>query len=114
MSKRTEQVAGEITHQLSEIISRDIETPKDCLVTIIKTEVSPDLKIAKIFISVLPESKNGTALVYFKKISNFIQKKLGEKIKFYTTPHLRFFIDEGEIKRRKINRVLEKIKKNAK
>lgn len=113
MSKRTEQVASEITHQLSKIVNKEIETPRDCLVTIIKTEVNPDLKIAKIFISVLPENKSGTILVYFKKFSNFIQKKLGQKLKFYTTPQLRFFIDEGEIKRREINKVLEKIKKNA-
>ncbi len=113
MSKRTEQVASELTHQLSEIINKDIEIPKDCLVTIIKTEISPDLKIAKIFISVLPENKNGTALAYFKKTSNFIQRKLGQKLKFYTTPQLKFFIDEGEMKRRKINKILEKIKENA-
>lgn len=113
MNKRCLQVASEITHQLSKIINKDIEIPKNCLVTIIKTEISPDLKIAKIFISVLPENKNGTTLAYFKKVSNFIQKKLGQKLKFYTTPRLRFFIDEGEIKRREINKILEKIKKNA-
>lgn len=108
MSKRCEQVASELQHQLSEIINRELETPLDCLITILKVIVSPDLKIAKIYISVLPENKRGTGLDYLNKTNNFIRNKLRSKIHLYTLPELRFFIDEGEIKRREVCEALDK------
>jgi ribosome-binding factor A len=108
MSKRCEQVASELQHQLSEIINREIELAPDYLLTILRITVSPDLKIAKIFISVLPENKKGTALNYLNKSTNFIRKKLKTKIYLYTLPELRFFIDENEIKRKEVSDALDK------
>lgn len=109
MSKRCEQVSSELQHQLSELINKEIELPADCLITIMNVKISPDLKTAKIFISVLPENKNGTVLNQLKKSTNIIRKELKSKIKFYTLPKLQFFIDEGEIKRRKINEILNNL-----
>ena len=106
MSKRCEQVASKLQHQLSEIINRDIESPRDSLITITRVTVSPDLKIAKIFISVLPENKEGTALSHLNRLTSLIRQKLKPQIQFYTLPELRFFIDEYEIKRRKITEAL--------
>lgn len=106
MSKRCEQVASELQHQLSEIINREIELAPDCLATILRITVSPDLKTAKIFISVLPENKRGTVLDHLNKKSNFIRKRLKTKIYLYTLPELRFFIDENEIKRKEVSDAL--------
>lgn len=110
MSKRCQQVSSELQHQISEIFNRDLEIPQNFLVTITKVEISPDLKIAKIFVSVLPENNQGSALEYLNKNINLIRNHLKPKIKFYTLPQLRFFIDEGEIKRREINEILKDIK----
>ena len=110
MSKRCEQVSSELQHQISEILNKDLEIPPDFLVTITKIEISPDLKIAKIFISVLPENNQNQALKYLNKNVNFIRRKLKPKIKFYTLPQLRFLIDKGEIKRREINQILQELK----
>ena len=111
MSKRCEQVSSELQHQISELINREIELPTDCLITITRVTVSPDLKIAKIFVSVLPENKSGTALNHLNRLTGLIRNKLKPKIQFYTLPELRFFIDEYEIKRREISDALDNIEK---
>jgi len=108
MSKRCEQVSSELQHQLSKLINREVELPPGCMVTILRIIVSPDLKIAKIFISVLPENKRGTALDHLNKNTNFIRKRLKTKIYLYTLPELRFFIDENEIKRKEVSDALDK------
>lgn len=108
MSKRCEQVSSELQHQLSEIINKELELPLGCLITIIRVSVSPDLKIAKVFVSILPENKRGTALDYLNRTTNFIRKKLKSKIHLYTLPELRFFVDENEIKRRAVTEALDK------
>jgi len=109
MSKRCEQVSSELQHQISELINRELEIPHDSLITITKIEISPDLKMAKAFISVLPENKKGSALDYLNKNIGLIRKKLKPKIRFYTLPQLSFLIDEGEIKRREVSEILKKI-----
>ena len=108
MSKRCEQVASELQHQLSKLINREVELPAGCMTTILRVTVSPDLKIAKIYISVLPENKKGTTLKYLNRNTNFIRSKLKSKIYLYTLPELRFFIDENEIKRREVSEALDK------
>jgi ribosome-binding factor A len=108
MSKRCEQVSSELQHQLSEIINRDLEIPSGSMITIMRVTVSPDLKIAKIFISILPESKRGTILEYLNKTTKFIRTELKSKIYLYTLPELRFFIDENELKRREVSEALDK------
>jgi len=108
MTKRCEQISSELQHQLSEIINREIELPSDCLVTIMRVTVSPDLKIAKIFVSILPENKRGTVLNFLNKTTSLTRKELKSKIYLYTLPELRFFVDENEIKRREVSEALEK------
>ena len=108
MSKRCEQVSSELQHQLSALINREIELPPGCMATILRITVSPDLKIAKIFISILPENKRGTVLDHLNKSTKFIRQKLKTKIYLYTLPELRFFIDENEIKRKEVSDALDK------
>jgi ribosome-binding factor A len=108
MSKRCEQVSSELQHQLSELIVREIELPIGSMVTIMRVTVSPDLKIAKIYISVLPENKRGTALDYLNRTTSIIRNKLKSRIYLYTLPELRFFVDEHEIKRREVSEALDK------
>ncbi|MCD4705025.1 30S ribosome-binding factor RbfA [bacterium] len=109
MNKRTEQVESEIQNNVSEIINRYIEL-SNYLITITKVTASPDLKIAYLSISVLPENKTGTALKKLEQNKSLIRKLLKPKIRFYTNPQLKFFVDEGDKKRREINEKLKEIR----
>ncbi|MBK7446368.1 MAG: ribosome-binding factor A [Ignavibacteria bacterium] len=52
MSVRTEKVAGEIKHKLNSAMSKDLSEISDIgMVTISKVIVSPDMKLAKIYLS---------------------------------------------------------------
>lgn len=110
MSIRCQQVSNEIKHLLSEIIVKYVET-LGYFITITSLEISPDLKYAKAFITVIPENKSGSALSQLKKSYGLIQKHLKGKIRFYTIPKITFHIDEGDKKRREINEALEEINK---
>ena len=105
MPKRTQQVSNEVLRHLTQIISRKIEV-NDCLITCTRSEITPDLKTMRIYISVLPENKKGTALSKLNNASHFIPHELKSKISFYTVPKLEFLIDEGEIKRIKLTEAL--------
>ncbi|MCR4280548.1 MAG: 30S ribosome-binding factor RbfA [Candidatus Komeilibacteria bacterium] len=109
MSQRTEQLASLIQHNLNEILIRDIELPPNIFVTITRTDVTPDLSWAFIYISVLPEGRQGTALTALQKQARAMQTKLNRTLHLAKFPRLRFKIDEVELKAREIDDAINKL-----
>ncbi len=114
MSKRTDQVSQLIQNQLGEVISREIELPDGSLVTIIRVEVSPDLKNANIWISIFPAGLRGTVLEILRKNMTELQKALSERSTMRFTPKLFFRIDVTEEKAEEVERLLNEISSEQK
>ena len=111
MSIRTEKVAEEIKHKLNTAMSRDLQELNLGLVTISKVIVSPDLKIAKVYLSFL--SNREPIETCLKKISDrkgHIRFLLGKQITFRYTPDLLFFHDDTIEYADKIEKLLKEIK----
>ncbi|MBN1326301.1 30S ribosome-binding factor RbfA [Candidatus Falkowbacteria bacterium] len=111
MSQRIEKVNELIKNQLGQIIIKELELPENLMITITKVETSPDLKSAKIFISVLPENMRGTALLILTKNAGVLHRALNKLIKIKFTPNLKFFIDEQEIFAEEVEKILDEIKR---
>ncbi|HCC73500.1 MAG TPA: ribosome-binding factor A, partial [Candidatus Komeilibacteria bacterium] len=75
MPKRAEQIAEVIQRKLNDFFIREIEFPRDSLVTITNVRVTPDLKHAILLLSILPITKTGTVL-------KIITKRLGQARRF--------------------------------
>ena len=82
------------------------ENNRTSLITVTSATCSPDLKRATIFITVLPTSKEATALGFAKRqlkdLREFLKKNLPIKI----IPFLDVMIDVGEKNRQKIDELL--------
>ncbi len=106
---RIDQI-NELLHQeLAELISKEIEAP-NFLITISYVDCSPDLKKAKIGLSVLPENFSGTALKKLRNHSSQFSKSLNKKLKLRNIPYFNWIIDETEKNAREIDNILEQIK----
>ena len=75
-------------------------------------KVSPDLKIAKIYISVLEKDKRDSALEKIKSISGFIRSELASRIRIKFVPELKFFIDDTLDYVEKIEGLIKQIHEN--
>ena len=62
MTNRKEKVAELIKEKVAEFLSR--ENNRTSLITVTSANASPDLKKATVFITVLPENKEKTALLF--------------------------------------------------
>lgn len=113
MSKRTEQVSSELLYLISSIIEKDVEFP-GCFITITNVSMTPDLKTANISFTVIPDTHEENALKILRRNAKSIQESLKSKIRFYTIPQLRFFIDNGDKKRRDVYEALEQIQDELK
>ncbi len=105
-SNRQEKVANIIKELGAQFLNR--ENNHTSLITITSCTTSPDFKKATIFISVLPENKEKSALEFAKRkrpeLRNFLKKNLQMK----TIPFIDIMIDKGEKNRQKIDELLFK------
>ncbi len=113
-SKRQQKFAGVIQQDLAAIFQREgMNYLPNTLVTITKVRVTPDLAIARIFLSFFNTNSPQQALQNIKLHANEIRYKLGARIKDQVRiiPQLEFFIDDtGEYVER-MDRLFDKISK---
>lgn len=113
MSIRTEKVAEEIKHKLNVAMSPDLQELNLGLVTISKVIVTPDLKIAKTYLSFLGNKE--PIEVCLKKITErkpHIRFLLGKQLTFRYTPDLLFFHDDTIEYADHIEKILKNVKKS--
>ena len=109
--KRSERVACGLKIQLSNIILKEIKDPLIGFVTITDVIVSDDLKVAKVFFSVLGDnSEQQRSYKGLLRAKKFLRRELSSRLKLKNVPELRFFIDDTFDKVSKIDDLLKKTK----
>lgn len=114
MGWRVQRVNELIKREVGKIIFEEIEFPEETLVTVTRVETSPDLRGAKIYISVLPETKIKRILEILNKCTYIIQKKINNLLRMKSVPKIEFRTEEKIREAAKIEELLEEIKKNEK
>ena len=111
MSNRILRLNEVLKRELSQLLLREIEFPKDVLVTVTRVETLPDLSEAIVNISVMPETENKKVLRILNSQIYHLQKEINHKLRIRHTPKIRFCREESVCEAAKIEEVLEKIKK---
>jgi ribosome-binding factor A len=113
-SKRQQKFAGVIQKDLAAIFQREgMHYLPNTLVTITKVRVTPDLAIARVFLSFFNNQNTGLALNTIKSHANEIRYKLGSRIKDQAriVPHLEFFVDDTNEYVERMDKLFDKISK---
>src|SRR3989344_2212722 len=104
-SSRQEKVANLIKELSASFLAK--ENNKTSLITITASTVSPDLKRATIFMTVLPTTKEKPALEFVKRKLGDIREYLKKNMTTKTVPFLEVALDLGEKNRQKIDELLK-------
>jgi ribosome-binding factor A len=113
-SKRQQKFAGVIQQDLAEIFQREaINFLPNTLVTITKVRVTPDLAIARVFLSFFNSVDAAASLSTVKAHASEIRYKLGVKIKnqVRVVPQLEFFVDDTNDYVEKMDQLFDQISK---
>ncbi len=111
--KRSERMSDEIRSILGNIFIANIQIQDAGLLTVSKVEVTSDLRLAKVFISLLNSKKPSNEVIDFlKHRRKVIRYHLGNKLNAKFVPDLRFYYDDSLKKAEKIGTLLNKIRKN--
>jgi ribosome-binding factor A len=95
MSKRTEQLGHEIQRILGEIIQYELKDPRVGFATVVGVEVTADLQIARVRISVMgtPDERRET-MAALERARGFLRRRLAEELNYLRfVPELRLILD---------------------
>lgn len=106
MSLRIDRLNSQLRKDIASIITYEIGDPRLGLVSVTSVKVTPDLKFAKVFISIFGKDKD-ESMNALKSAAGFIRNKLAHSMKIKTVPELVFALDEGMEHAEKINKIIE-------
>jgi len=110
--RRIDRIEEQLRIELSEIIEREIHDPRVGLATVTAIKVSPDLRHARVFVTVLGgEEQKKKTLEGLKSAASFIRRALSKRLQHLKrVPELTFGYDESVEKGIRIEELLEQIK----
>jgi ribosome-binding factor A len=109
---RHERIAGEMQQEISALLAGELQDPRLEAVSIVtEVRVSPDLKQAKVYVSVAGNEAEQTAAIKgLTAASGFIRRELSERLVMRRVPELFFALDQSEENGRRIDDLLRQTK----
>ncbi len=109
-TNRMGKVDEELKKEISNIISLDLKNPHlTGLISVSKVKTSPDLKFARVYVTMINEKDKKENLRILKQSSGFIRSTLAKRINMRYTPELVFEFDDSIEYGARIDEILNKI-----
>jgi ribosome-binding factor A len=92
---RADQVGAQVREEIMQIIRRDLKDPRIGFVSITQVRMSPDLRAARVRVSVLgDETQQQRTLAGLRSATGLIRHQLGRRLEnLKVSPELRFELD---------------------
>ena len=96
--------------ELSQILGYELKNPNVTgMISVTKVAVTPDLKFAKVFVSILNSKNIKETINGLKNSSGFIRSELAKRVNLRNTPELIFELDDSVEYGAKIDSILKEI-----
>ncbi len=112
MADRIVRISEEIKRALANILRDDIKDPRmPSFVTVMRVDVTRDLKYAKAYISVMGSDEDKkNCLAALKSATGYIRREIGRRVIIRAIPEITFIIDDSVDYGFKIDKLLNEIK----
>ncbi len=112
MSIKLERINSNMVKEISYILATEIKDEHIKFVTVTDCHVTNDLSFAKVYITVLDDTKKEITLKALENAKGFIRKCLSERIDLRHIPELEFVYDNSIENGKRIEEIIEKIHKD--
>lgn len=111
MSIRAEKVASVIKRTLATHLQPYATEAQAGLVTVTSVKLSPDLQIAKVYLSVYGGKINSSQFVdIIENKKGQLRSLVGSSVKLRFTPELKFFVDDTLDEMERIQKLIDSVK----
>jgi ribosome-binding factor A len=96
-STKQQKVARLLQKELGDIFQKKSKLFENKMITVTVVRISPDLLIAKVYLSIYPSKNNENTLALIREHASEIRYELGNRIRHQVRkiPELNFFIDDS-------------------
>lgn len=95
-SRRLAKAAHAIREQVSSTVLFGLRDPRVQNVTVLRVEVSPDMRTAKVYVSIMGDEKAQSLCMHgLNSSKGYLQSKIADRIQTRYTPVLEFVNDQG-------------------
>lgn len=114
-SNRMNKIDEELRKEISNIISIELKNPHlTGLISVTKVKTTPDLKFARVYVTMINERSKKENLSILKQSSGYIRSAIAKKINLRNTPELIFEFDDSLEYGSRIDEILKDITKDIK
>ena len=107
---RPARVADQIRSELAQLLAREVHDPGVGFVTLTRTQVSPDLHLARVYYTALGDAPARAASERaLERAAPFLRRQLGKRLKLKRTPELRFVYDDSIAGQDRIEQLLSEL-----
>lgn len=111
---RLGRINEELKREISQVINYEMtNTNVTGMISVTRVKISPDLRYAKVYVSIFNSKNVKKTLEGLKKSEGFIRTRIANTINLRTTPELVFVYDDSEEQGERIDRILREIKENS-
>ena len=109
-NRRLVRLNEQFRREIAEILRRDVRDPRVGDVTVTAVEVTSDLWLARVYVSVPGDDKDrAEALEGLEAASSFIRRVLGGSLSIRRVPELRFVEDQMLAQANRVEEILQEI-----
>jgi len=109
--KRLDRVNQLIKEEVSTLLQRELKDPRLGFVTVTEVETAKDLRVAKVFVSVLGDERQWTAsLAGLASARGFVRNWLRQHLDLRVTPEIDFRPDHSMEHAARIQSLLKRVK----
>lgn len=115
MTRRTKQVGELLREELDDIIRKEVKDPRIGFMSITRVEVPPDLRSARVFVSVLgTDEEREKTLAALRSGAGFIRFHLKPRLRMRQIPELDFRDDRSMEYAQQISETLREVRERDK
>src|SRR4051794_28329909 len=116
MSERMRRVDAAVRHVLGDALSQDLKDPRVGFITVTDVRTSPDLRHARVYVSVLGEgggpsqpAQREASLEGLRSAHGFLQGRVAAELHLKRTPTLEFAYDDTTDRALRVEEILGEI-----
>ena len=110
---RIDRISEEVHKAIDRIIRDEVNDPRvGGTWSIVRCEVTRDLRYAKVRISILEEDKRKDMMAALNRAAGFIRRELGHEVDLRYVPEIQFELDTNIEYAAKINQILGETRRN--
>lgn len=106
---RSDRVSEQIQRELAELVRKGIKDPRVGWVTITAVDVTRDYSHAKVFYTVMDESKRELTQEALESAAGFLRAELGKAIRLFSMPQLHFVYDDSIARGVYMSRLIDEV-----